>query len=94
MQLLSLQRNSFRTSLLMGAGLAGMLGSAVPMRARAQAADTLAARELSAGVAYRHFVDKTGPWNVHGRAISSRDGSGSRRWRVALPWEGPACWRA
>jgi hypothetical protein len=65
MQLLSLQRNTFCTSLVVGAGLAGTLASAVPMRARAQASDTLAARELSAGVGYRHFVDKTGPWNVH-----------------------------
>lgn len=43
-----------------------LLGAAIaPTIARAQRIDTIAARTLAPGVAYRSFVDARGPWVVH-----------------------------
>ena len=39
--------------------------AAAPMAARAQAGDTVSGRDLAPGIAYRQFVDKTGPWVMH-----------------------------
>ena len=39
--------------------------AAGPVAAHAQAGDTVSGRDLAAGIAYRQFVDRTGPWVMH-----------------------------
>jgi hypothetical protein len=39
--------------------------AAAPAILHAQQGDTIAARDLAAGVAYRQFTDRTGPWVMH-----------------------------
>ena len=45
--------------------LAVFLALAVPPALRAQAGDTVTSRALGPGVAYRQFVDTSGPWVMH-----------------------------
>ena len=50
---------SLRKTLLLG------LACAIPARMHAQRGDTIAARELAPGVAYRQFTDTRGPWSMY-----------------------------
>ncbi len=50
---------------LRAAALVLVLGTITPARARAQAGDTTIARRLAAGVDYRQFTDRRGPWTMY-----------------------------
>jgi hypothetical protein len=49
----------------LGLRVALCVAAAVPLCLHAQAGDTIAARDLAPGVAYRHFIDKGGPFVMH-----------------------------
>jgi hypothetical protein len=46
-------------------GMAACVAVVIPWSLRAQAGDTVTARDLAPGVAYRQFVDKSGPLVMH-----------------------------
>ncbi|MEO8624406.1 MAG: phosphodiester glycosidase family protein [bacterium] len=59
---MSMHRQLLKQGSILGAAL--LLGMPAVVL-RAQTGDTISARQLSRGVAYKHIVDKSGPWVMH-----------------------------